>query len=157
MRSELFKLRSYNAWRALLERCRNPNHQHYALYGGAGVTVCAEWTEYKNFVADMGEPEDKQMQIDRIDPTKGYCPENCRWATRSQNSANRRGWSKLGLKGVTQRPSGRFAAVMHVAKKLVTLGTFDTAEEAARAYDKAALERFGEFALTNAKLGKVAP
>lgn len=155
-RSDLLKLRSYNAWRGLLERCNNPNHQYFHYYGGAGIKVCERWKKYAAFLEDMGEPE-QNMQIDRIDPDKDYGPENCRWATPSQNCANRRGWSKSGYKGISQRPSGRYAAVMRVAGKTVTIGTFDDAETAARAYDAAAKKRFGEFARTNADMGKVVP
>lgn len=153
-KSPLLSLRSYNTWRGMRERCSNPKHTQYRYYGAVGITVCDAWNEYKNFVSDMGEPPEKHMQLDRIDHKKGYCPENCRWVTPSQNCANRRGWNSLGLKGVSKRPSGRFASVMQVAKKMVTLGTFNTPEEAARAYDIAATERFGEFALTNEKLGR---
>lgn len=155
-RSKLFQLRSYNAWRAMSERCANPNHEFYSIYGGAGVRVCAEWKSYSGFVASMGEPE-PGMQIDRIDPARDYCPENCRWATPSQNMANRRSWSALGLKGVFKRPSGRFGAVIRADGGQKVLGTFDDPLDAARAFDAAAIARFGEFAFTNARAGKIPP
>lgn len=155
--SHLLSRRSYNSWRGMIERCTNPNAQHYHLYGGVGITVCDRWMKYAEFFTDMGEPPEKRMQLDRIDSTKGYSPENCRWATPSQNCANRRGWGKLGFKGVYQRPSRRYAAVMHVGGKTITVGTFDTPEEAAKAFDEATKARFGEFALTNAAMGRLEP
>lgn len=153
-RSELFKRRSYNAWRAMKDRCSNPNHQYFHLYGGAGIKVCEDWLSYENFLSDMGEPS-PGMQIDRIDSRLGYFKANCRWATPQQNAANRSGWGRYKTKGIYQRPSGRWAAVMRVSGKTITIGTFDTKEEAALAFDKAILEWHGEFALTNQMMGAI--
>jgi len=49
----------------MLKRCRNPKNKNYPNYGGRGISVCARWSEYVNFLADMGErPEGKTL--DRI-------------------------------------------------------------------------------------------
>lgn len=152
-RSHLLSLRSYNAWRSMKERCHNHNHQYFKYYGAVGIKVCEEWLSYKGFLKDMGEPE-SSMQIDRIDSKGGYCKENCRWVTPSQNCANRGSWSKSGFKGVAQRPSGRFVSHIKMEEKMKIIGTFDTAIEAARAFDVEVIKRHGEFAITNEKLGK---
>lgn len=70
-------------------RCDNPNQDNYAAYGGRGITYCARWAFFKNFLADMGErPEGHEL--DRKDVNKDYDPDNCRWATHKENMQNRR-------------------------------------------------------------------
>jgi hypothetical protein len=70
-------------------RCKDRNFKQWHRYGGRGVTVCERWSDFGNFLADMGErPPDKTL--DRW-PNKdgGYEPGNCRWATRKEQTANR--------------------------------------------------------------------
>jgi hypothetical protein len=73
------------------QRCLDPSHQAYHNYGGRGITVCKRWLEsFENFWEDMGSTWKKGLDIDRIDNSKGYTPENCHWTTRKQNNRNRR-------------------------------------------------------------------
>jgi hypothetical protein len=77
---------------------------------------------------------------------------NLRETTHAQNMANKRLYknSTSGFKGVTQRKrDGRWQAQIQCDKKHYHLGYFDTAEQAARAYDAAASLHFGEFARPN--------
>ena len=67
--------------------------------------------------------------------------ENLRFATRSQNLVNRKYKNKTGYRGVVSLPSGRFMA--QIGNDY--LGSYDTAEEAGRAYENEALKRYGEF------------
>lgn len=79
--------RVYNIWCQVMRRCLDPGDPRYARYGARGITVCERWRKFENFFADMGEPPDRHS-IDRIDNRGGYSPDNCRWATAKQQSAN---------------------------------------------------------------------
>lgn len=81
--------REYRAWNGLKERCHNPNNKDFAKYGGRGITVCKRWERFENFLADMGRCPPNHS-IDRIDNDGGYNPDNCHWATTSEQNKNRR-------------------------------------------------------------------
>ncbi len=81
--------RTYGSWKAMISRCTNPRNVGYYNYGGRGIKVCERWQSFPNFLADMGErPNDRTL--DRFDNNKDYAPGNCRWATRLQQTQNRR-------------------------------------------------------------------
>ena len=75
---------------------------------------------------------------------------NLRFATRNQNQANRRkgvGYSSV-FKGVSKK-RGKWVAAIRIDQRSIHLGTFTDEEDAARAYDKAALEAWGEYSRVN--------
>lgn len=80
---------TYSSWAGMKDRCTNQNHKSYNNYGGRGIKVCERWTDFRNFLEDMGERPDG-MSIDRIDVNGDYEPGNCRWATAKQQSLNKR-------------------------------------------------------------------
>lgn len=82
----------YRVWRSMHQRCSNPNHVRYGNYGGRGISVCERWSRFENFFADMG-PRPTGLTLERINNAEGYAPDNCKWATWSEQNLNRRRWT----------------------------------------------------------------
>lgn len=92
---------AYNSWKSMMARCYNESHKHYSYYGGKGVSVCDDWHDFESFYSAMGDRL-KGMSLDRIDNSKGYSKENCRWATAKQQANNRSNNTFIELDGVTK-------------------------------------------------------
>lgn len=102
---------TYRSWSAMKRRCRPDGH-----YGIKGIRVCERWTDFRNFLADMGERPDGTT-IDRIDNARGYEPGNCRWATLEVQLANRALSREKCPRGCTcQRHAKRVRTPEHCAK-----------------------------------------
>lgn len=137
----LSKSRLNTIYTGMIQRCFNPNNPAYLKYGGVGIKVCDEWRNRETFfqwALSTGYKED--YSIDRIDNSKGYSPENCRWTTRviqSQNTNPIMRTNKSGYRGVSwHKASNRWVAQISVNKKKKHLGYFNTAEEASKAFIK---------------------
>lgn len=79
----------YNIWKCIKARCNKPSHDAFERYGGRGITICERWeNSFDNFLSDMGERPSSSHSIDRINNDIGYNKDNCRWATRIEQSRN---------------------------------------------------------------------
>jgi hypothetical protein len=143
VRHGLWRTPTYNSWANMITRCTNENHSTWPEYGGRGITICDRWrNSFENFLADMGErPEG--TSLDRIDPEGNYEPGNCRWASKSAQNHNRRPrrGTTSRFTGVNRREdTGKWQAAIMVDYRLMSLGSFASEEEAARARDAKVIE-----------------
>lgn len=92
--------RLYTIWKALRQRCGNPNGSCHKNYHDRGIGVAAEWqdfTAFRSWALSHGYRDD--LTIDRIDNDLGYSPDNCRWANRMEQNANRRNTLRVEVGG----------------------------------------------------------
>lgn len=80
----------YMVWSGMISRCENSNCERFHNYGGRGIRICERWKRFENFFADMGPRPSNEHSIDRRNNGGNYTPRNCRWATRLEQSTNRR-------------------------------------------------------------------
>ena len=116
---------AHSAWNAMLQRCTNVKNKHYHDYGGRGITVCDRWLKFKNFIEDMGPRPERGLTFDRIDNNKGYCKENCRWATWTVQANNKRNNHYLTHDGISltvSQWSKRLGIERQVIQCRITLG-----------------------------------
>ncbi len=104
--------KTYDTWYNMRRRCNDETHLTAIRYKSAGITCCDAWRDYRVFLSDMG-PQPENTTLDRIDGTKGYSKENCRWATSFEQSDNKRIYKNntSGVKGISwQTPRGKWRA-----------------------------------------------
>ncbi|HET8689319.1 MAG TPA: AP2 domain-containing protein [Methanosarcina sp.] len=131
----------YKVYRGMLTRCYSEAYKEFHYYGGARVIVCDEWrNDFISFYNwAINNQYKKGLSIDRIDSSGNYEPSNCRWANNVTQSRNRRllfSSNSTGFRGVTYRKDNdKYRSRITVDNKLISIGNFKTAIEAAKAYD----------------------
>jgi hypothetical protein len=131
--------RLYGIWQSMHQRCEKEYSGRYGSYGARGIKVCREWatfTGFQQWALQNGYAE--HLTIERIDNRKGYYPQNCRWATLSEQAQHKRlrKDNTTGFVGVHFiRATGRFRARVAIEGQSHHVGYFNTAKEAAFARD----------------------
>lgn len=98
--SENNPISEYSIWRNMKARCNNVNNHKFKNYGARGIKVCDRWlNSFSSFIEDMGMKPTPKHSIERIDNNKGYSPENCKWATNSEQQNNTTRTFKINVNG----------------------------------------------------------
>lgn len=96
------KTPEYRVWNQLRARCNDPKDKSFPVYGGRGIKVCSRWeASFEAFKEDMGPRPSPTHSIDRKDNDGDYSPGNCRWATKLEQTRNRRCAVNVSHAGVT--------------------------------------------------------
>lgn len=85
-----------NIWYCMKLRCYDKTRDAYRWYGAKGIKICDEWFDFNNFIDwALKNGYEDELQIDRIDENKDYCPKNCRWITKAENvsRASKKRWN----------------------------------------------------------------
>ena len=98
----LSNTRLYKIWCDMKKRCCNYSSKRYKDYGGRGIAVCNEWKNdfmsFYNWAMANGYKEN--LTIERKDVNGNYCPENCTWITKSEQSRNQRKTIRYTIFGI---------------------------------------------------------
>ena len=124
----------HSAWKNMHTRVKT--RERYRLLG-----VDESWKKFENFYADMGDLPFVGATLERVDNERGYSKENCKWATRKEQQANRRNSVKLVIAGI-EKPAVTWAEEMGVNPDLV-IARIKRGVTPARAVAKTRLEATG--------------
>ena len=134
-----YKGKLYAIHRAIIQRCTNPNHKTFNLYGGRGISMCSAWLEFTTFqgwAIQAGYREN--LSLDRKNPDGNYSPENCHWTSYQYQARNRRAQQGhtsqyIGVHWDTDRK--KWVASIGIQGKTIALGRYISEIAAAKARD----------------------
>lgn len=109
----------YQVWYDMHRRCFVSSRREYKNYGGRGISVCARWESFDNFVQDMAPTWKPGLTLGRVDNDGNYTPKNCSWQTLSQQHRNYRQNRKLRFKGKT-RTVVEWSEIIGIRQQLIS-------------------------------------
>lgn len=143
----MYDTRQYQTWADMKTRCDNVKHKWYPEYGGRGIGYQESWTYFESFWEDMKDGYADHLTLDRIDNDLGYSKENCRWAEANYQAHNQRKskGSKNKYFGVrVDDKCDNIGVRIKRDGKTLHLGTYETEEIGAKAYDDASEIIYGD-------------
>ena len=112
----MWKSYTWQSWADMKARCLDKNHAGYEDY--KDIPISEKWMNFEGFYEDLGE-RPPNTTLDRIDGTKGYCKENCRWANASIQAKNQK-------KRNVEKATSKYKGVGRDTRSKRTLGYFFT-------------------------------
>ena len=136
----LSNTRLYQIWADMLSRCKNIKHKWYRSYGLKGILVDSSWEIFENFNNwALSSGYSSKLTLDRKDNLGNYCPENCRWVTKTTQVRNRNKTCKntsskyIGVSFSTNCRKSPWVSYITINKKRHTIGYFKDEFSAAKA------------------------
>lgn len=122
----------------MIVRC-SVNKKKYSNYFGRNIKVCNDWINNYNLfkIWALQNGYEDNLTIDRINNNGNYEPDNCRWVNmkiQARNTRKIRSNNISGFRGVGFK-NNKWRSRICVNYKHINLGNFNTALEAAKAYD----------------------
>ena len=96
----MFDTRIYDIWRGMKTRCTNKKQPNYESYGNRNINYAKNWELFENFYNDMKENYSDNLTLERIDNSKGYSKDNCKWVTPAEQNRNMRTNINIVYKGI---------------------------------------------------------
>ena len=131
------RTRPFKIWAGILQRCTNKNNANYAQY--QYFKPSTKWFSFEGFWEDMKDGYEDGLSIDRIDNSKPYSKENCRWVTQdvqTQNTKLLNTKNTSGYRGVSfNKHQQKWVSYIKVNDKRISLGSYNYAHTAAMAFD----------------------
>lgn len=126
----------YKRWKGMKTRCNYKGYHARERYYDKGIKVCERWNnDFMNFYNDMYPTFFEGAELDRIDNSKGYYPENCRWVTHKENSNNRDKYkNNSGYTGIhLGKKNKTYQVNLSHKRKIIYIGSYKTLKEAVNA------------------------